>query len=56
MLKLSGACEGVRPPARFAIVIGVAIACCVANDPARAQAATQAPPAAAKSKPSSPSS
>lgn len=47
MLKLPGACEGVRPPARFAIVIGVAIACCVANDPARAQAATQAPPAAA---------
>ena len=47
MLKLSGACGGVRPPARLAIVIGVVIACCVANDSACAQAATQAPPAAA---------
>ncbi|MFN3837495.1 MAG: alpha/beta fold hydrolase [Brevundimonas sp.] len=47
MLNFPGACEGVRPPARLAIVIAVVIACCVANDPARAQAATQAPAAAA---------
>lgn len=42
MLKLPRACRGVRAPARLAAVIGVVIACCVANEPARAQSLTPA--------------
>ena len=42
MMKLPRTCRGVRPPARLAVLIGVMIACCVANEPARAQAETPA--------------
>ena len=42
MMKLPRACRGVRPPARLAVLIGVAIACCVANEPARAESQTPA--------------
>ena len=46
MSKLPHACRGVRPPARLAVLIGVVIACCVANEPARAQSRTPAVAAA----------